>query len=300
MPEPDLGRRTDRLVLLGLLAVTITLYLLLCHIPLYGDAWGYGYQSAVWMADNGLQPIPAGSGRGQQAMGHPPLFFWLWAVLIKVLGGGLHVAHLLPAAATFFALWGIYKLTLQLSRCRATAIVAAAALLATPIFLANSLNPLPDVAVAASATWTLLFYARGRVGATALTATLAVALREQAVLLPAVLLTIELLKGGRRRPGRLLLLASPAVVLLLNGLAYLLVNGYFFFGTHLGGPESVGRAVLIARFRSFFGFLFAGGWRWLPVTVAVAFVAGGHRRSSAAFVLLMLSPAVLFPPGRLL
>ncbi|MGM0626718.1 MAG: hypothetical protein ACQETZ_00985 [Candidatus Fermentibacterota bacterium] len=300
MPEAHPGKRGDRLVLLGLLAVTIALYLLLCNIPLYGDAWGYGYRSAVWMADNGLQPIPAGPGRGQQAMGHPPLFFWLWAVLIAVLGNSLRVAHILPAAATFFALWGTYRLTLLLSRCRATAIAASAALLATPIFLANSVNPLPDVAVAAAATWTLLFYARGRQAAAALTAALAVALREQAVLLPAVLVGVELLHGGWRRPGRLLLLASPAAVLLLNGLAYLLVNGYFFFGTHLGGPETVGPGVLLERFRSFFGFLFADGWRWLPVTAAAALAAGGRRRSSAAFVLLLLSPAVLHPPGRLL
>ena len=300
MPETHPGKRSDRLVLLGLLAVTITLYLLLCNIPLYGDAWGYGYRSAAWMADNGLQPIPAGPGRGEQAMGHPPLFFWLWAVLITILGGGLHVAHLLPAAATFFALWGTYRLTLLLSRCRATAIAASAALLATPIFLANSMNPLPEVAAAAAATWTLLFYARGRPAAAALTAALAVALREQAVLLPAVLVAVELLHGGWRRPGRLLLLASPAAVLLLNGLAYLLVNGYFFFGTHVGGPEAAAPSYLLDRFRGFFGFLFADGWRWLPVTVAAALAAGGRRRSSAAFVLLLLSPAVLHPPGRLL
>ena len=299
MPETHPGKRSDRLVLLGLLAVTITLYLLLCNIPLYGDAWGYGYRSAAWMADNGLQPIPAGPGRGEQAMGHPPLFFWLWAVLITILGGGLHVAHLLPAAATFFALWGTYRLTLLLSRCRATAIAASAALLATPIFLANSMNPLPEVAAAAAATWTLLFYARGRPAAAALTAALAVALREQAVLLPAVLVAVELLHGGWRRPGRLLLLASPAAVLLLNGLAYLLVNGYFFFGTHVGGPEAAAPSYLQDRFRGFFGFLFAEGWRWVPVTVAAA-LSAGRRRNSALFVLLLLSPAILHPPGRIL
>ena len=297
----DTGRRqsTDRLVPVVLLAVTVALYLLLWDIPLYGDAWGYGYRSAEWMADNGLQPVPAGPERGQQAMGHPPLFFWLWAVLMTVLGRGIRVAHLLPAAATFFALWGTYRLTRLLSRCRTTAIVAAAGLLATPTFLANSVNPLPDVAVAAAAAWTLYFHAQGRTAATALTAALAIALREQAVVLPAVLVAVELAGGGWRRPGRLLLLASPVAVLLLNGLAYLLVNGYFFFGTHLGGPEGTAAAVLIGRFRTFFGFLFAEGWRWIPVTVAAA-LSAGRRRNSALFVLLLLSPAILHPPGRIL
>lgn len=293
-------RRPDRLVLLGILAVTAAVYLLLWDIPLYGDAWGYGYRSAEWMAENGLQPIPAGAERGEQAMGHPPLFFWVWAVLIAVLGGGLRVAHLLPAAATFFALWGTYRLTLTLARCRATAVLAAAGLLATPIFLANSVNPLPDVAVGAASVWTLLFYARGRPVATVLTASLAVALREQAVVLPAALVAVELLKGGWRRPGRLLLLASPVLLLVVNGLAYLAVNGYFFFGTHLGSPEPVGAAVLAGRFRTFFGFLFADGWRWLPVTVAAALMAGGIRRGGILPVLLLLSPAVLYPPGRIL
>ncbi len=299
MPEPATGGgRVDRLLLLGLLAITAALYLLLAEVPLYGDAWSYGYRSAEWMSENGLQPIPAGSERGQQAMGHPPLFFWLWAVLMSVVGGGVRTAHILPAVSSFFALWGTYRLTLHLARCRTTAMLATAGVLAGPVFLAASMNPMPDVAVAAAAAWCILFYSRGRFAAAALTAALAVALREQAVVLPATLACVEVLHGGWRHPGRVLLLLAPAAVLALNGMAYMLVNGYFFYGAHLGEGQAVSPGVLVSRFREFYGFLYAGGWRWLPVTVAGALMAG--RRRSVPFALLLLSPALLYPPGRVL
>lgn len=302
MPDAsDLSRKHDRIAVLSLLLLTVIVYVLLADVPIQGDAWAYGYRTANWMVDNGLQLIPAGEDRGEQAMGHPPVFFWLWALLIAVSGNSLQLAHLLPAAGTFLALWGSYRLASELSRCRTTAFLTALAVLATPILLANSVTPLPDTAATAACTWALAAYAAGRWKRAVGLSAVALAFREQALLLVAALVLAEIVHGGWRRPWRILLMCSPVLVLVANGLAFLAVNDFFFFGKYVSSANQVSLSVLAGRLRFFMGFLFADSFRWLPVAVAAALMVRQRSgRPGLMSTLALLSPALLYPPGRLL
>jgi len=85
----------------------ILLFVFFLSVPLFGDTLGYGYSTVRWMRDNGYTPFAAGDGKGEQAMGHPTLFFWLWALISALLGETLATARLMPAVATFLSLWGM-------------------------------------------------------------------------------------------------------------------------------------------------------------------------------------------------
>ncbi len=269
-------------------------------VPLYGDTLGYGVRTLNWMRDNGYQPVPAGEGRGEQAMGHPALFFWVWALLTAVAGNSLWVARILPAVSTFFCLWGMYRLGRRLS-CETAGWLSALALAATPIFYMQMLRPMPESAVAAAVVWSTLHYVKKNYLSAALLCTLAVMLREQAVILAGVFFLAELLHGGLRKPGKLLLMCMPLLGIAVTGFANLVVNGYFFFPAHLGAASEMEPGWLVSRIRFFGGYLIASEFRWLPVTLAAAGMLKGSGRNTYTlpFAFILLFPALFYPPERI-
>ncbi len=256
-------------------------------LPVFGDGWGYGYRSARWIETHGMQPVASGTGRGEMAMGHPTLMLWSWALLMRILGNTPLVAHLIPALMTALALWGTYRYG-RLAGGRATGMWASIILLCSPLFLAQSLQPLQDVGFTALAVM-------------AMTA-LATAFREQALLLAGSFVLIELARNGFSRPGRILIHMLSPGVFLLTGLGNLVYNGFFLFRNYLGEATGLESGWFLPRLRFFAGHLLCHDGRWLPLTVGIALALSRQARKapSVTAVLLLLAPAVLFPPGRLL
>lgn len=270
-------------------------------LPVFGDGWAYGYRSARWIATHGMQPVPSGTGRGEMAMGHPTLMLWSWALLMRILGDTPLVAHLIPAIMTALALWGTY-LYGRLAGGRATGMWAAIILLCSPLFLAQSLQPLQDVGFTALAVLAMTEYGHGRNTRAAVLTALATAFREQALLLAGSFILVELARNGLSKPRRLLIhLLSPGVFL-LTGLGNLAYNGFFLFRTYLGEAKELESGWFLPRLRFFAGHLLCHDGRWLPLTAGIALTLSRQTRKapSATAVLLLLAPAVLFPPGRLL
>jgi len=247
-----------------------------------------------------MQPIPHGEDRGEQAMGHPALFFWLWALLMNLFGDTAAVTRILPALATFLALAGTYRLGKQLSG-TIVGVLSALTLLASPLFITQAFRPLPDSALVAAVAWSLYFYARGRFKPAAICCAAAIVFREQAVFLAASYFLVELTRSGLRKPGRLLLFASPLMVIGITGVLNLIVNGYFFFPTYLGTGSALESGWLADRFRFFAAHLLAENFRWLAVTAALAVLLarGARYRLPVSSVLIILVPAIFYPPQRL-
>lgn len=266
--HPD-RTRINRIVFFGIAIVVIVLYILFMNQPIYGDAYGYGYSGARWMADNDLQPIPEGSGKGAYCMGHPAGFFWLWAILLNVLGDHVQVAHILPAIATFLALWGMYKLGRSMGSVL-LGVLSSAALLSSPLFITQAFRPLPDVAMVAAITWSLYNYNRRRNIPAVIFCIIAVMMREQAVFLGAAYLLTELARSKFTKPKLLLLWCSPLLVIFINGLGNQFVNGFFIYSSYLGVPEPLPESWMGFRFWLFGGHLLAENYRWIPVVVSVA------------------------------
>lgn len=293
---------TERLFMVLAVLVVLVIYLVSLNVPVFGDAFAYGYRSARWMSDNGLAFVPQGAERGEQAMGHPTVFFWLWAILMSLLGDSMAVTRLLPAIATLFAITGTYMLGRDLGRSRWAGLLAAGALLVSPLFITQSMRPFPDSSMVACVAWSLYFYRAGRYTSAALSCFAAVVFREQAVFLAAAYFIAELIHNGVRSPVRLLLFASPLLAIVITGMLNLAANGYFFFPSFVGArstPLSTG--LILSRLRFFAGHLLAEDFRWLiVVTPLSAMMAVGRKKGLPLLsILVLLVPALLYPPGRL-
>ena len=279
--------RTDRFVFLGIAIVVAVLYVLFMNQPIYGDGYGYGYNSTRWMVENNLQPIPAGMGRGERCMGHPAGFFWLWAIIMKLFGDHVQVAHILPAISTFLALGGMYKLGKSLDGAL-LGILSSAALLASPMFITQAFRTLPDAAMIASIAWSLHYFIRGKNILAALLCIIAVMMREQAIFLVAAYFTAELVRSRLRKPKLLLLWCSPLLVILLTALGNQFVNGFFFWRRYLSSEQGMLPETWVAfRFRLFGGHLLAENFRWIPVTASLALLLWNSRLRRIAVPLIL-------------
>ncbi len=209
--------------------------------------------------------------------------------------------HLVPAAATFGALWGMYRLGERLAS-PVAGWLAALALLASPPFLVHCMRPVPESAVVAAVIWSLYFYVEGKYAPAALLCALGVAFRGQVVLMAAAFFIAEMTETGVRRPGRLMLLASPILVTVFIGLANTAAGGHFFLATHTRDGFALLDGWFVQRLRAFGIHLLAGDNRWILVTAAVAGMIRdrGRDRHSLPFILALLFPALLPPPERLL
>ncbi|PIE51845.1 hypothetical protein CSA37_09385 [Candidatus Fermentibacteria bacterium] len=293
--------RKEAGIILFCLSATVLLFVYFLSVPLFGDTLGYGLKTVRWISENSFSPLPAGQGRGEQAMGHPTFFFWLWALLAGVLGHTSAVARFLPAVFTFFSLWGMYRLGSQLSD-RLTGWFCTLALLASPLFLIQSMRPMPESAVVAAVVWSIYFYTRGRYTSAAVLCALGVVFREQAIFLAASYFFAEITETGFRKPRRLLLFLAPGLVVVVTGLINLAVNGYFFFPTYMGQGSELVQGWFRERLRFFSAHLLAEDFRWLAVTAALAGMVKGRSKDtwSVPMMLVLLFPALLGPPERLL
>lgn len=294
--------RADTVIVLAicLLIAGLLLVTWFAQVPVFGDGLGYGYSSANWMACNGLQPVPAGEGRGEQAMGHPAFFFWLWALLMRLLGNTLLTAKLLPAIAAGFALAGIWKFAENISRDRIAGPLAALGLLVSPLFLTQAFRPLPDSAHIAAVAWSLYFFSRGDRFKAALLCVIATVFREQGIFLGAAYILADLTRYRKLRLKSILLYSSPLLVIIVTGLMNLKVNGYFFFSTYIGeASPMLEQGWLISRLRFFVGHLLGENFRWIPISVCLALIfSEKNRRMGLESILVLLMPCILYPPIR--
>ncbi len=271
------------------------------NTPLFGDELGYSYSAASWIERNSLAPVPSGDGKGEQGMGHPALYFWLWAVLMRVFGDTITTARILPTISAGFSIVGVWMLGKQLSGSAKTGLMAVTGLLASPLFLAQGFRAIPECSHLACVAWSLYFFTREDRLKAAIFAVLATIFRQQGVFLGAAFLLADILKNRRFRPGMLLWL-SPLLVPLVNGLIQMKVNGYFFFPTYMGhASPDLPTGWFPARIGLFAGHLMGEDFRWFPLAIALAW-AFIHRDSKPGILFLaaLALPALFHPPTRLI
>ena len=274
--------RTDILFYgLALLTVSLLYLFFFSDLPIYGDAWGYGYNCANWIADNGLPLIPSGTGRGETAGGHVAFYFWMWAAAMRVFGNTVKIAHLLPAVFSFLAVAGTYRLGRELAG-KAMGIACGIALLVSPIFLSQAFRPLPIAAVMAASVWSLFFYKREKYFMASLFCVFAVMMREQALVLSVAYIAAEFYSIRRFRWRRVLLFASPFLVPLINGISNILVNGFVFLEINKPGiDQAFSLGLFLERLKFFAGYFFISHFRWIPVSVSagILFARSANRKS---------------------
>ncbi|MFO7627839.1 MAG: glycosyltransferase family 39 protein [Candidatus Fermentibacteraceae bacterium] len=269
-------------------------------VPLFGDEIGYGYSAASWIARNSLALVPAGAGRGEMGQGHPAMFLWFWALLMRVFGDSLATARILPTIAAGFGLLGTWRLGKELSGSDRVGVMAALGLLASPLFLAQAFRALPDTAHMAAIAWATVFYIRGRRLQSALLIVLATIFRQPGIILAPAFFLADLLRTRKARWGQLIWLL-PLAVPLVNGLMHLSVNGFFIFPQYLAeGSPDLPANWIADRIRLFAGHLVGEDFRWFPISAALAFsFYRAGRKPGLGFMAALALPALLYPPSRL-
>lgn len=275
--------------LTALFTVSLLYVLFYADVPIYGDAWGYGYNCANWIANNGLPLIPSGTGRGETAGGHTAFYFWMWAVLIRVFGNSVKVAHLLPAVFSYLAIAGTYRLGREISG-KALAVTSSIALLASPLFLAQSFRALPIAAAMAAAVWSIFFYSKGRYLTASLFCVFAVMMREQALLLAVSYIAVELYFYNDLKWRRLLILFLPLLVPVINSVSNQIVNGFLFLDINRPGIDSgFSLGLFLERMKHFSHFL-TGDFRWIPAGLSIWLL---YRRMNLSKAGILLGTALL-------
>lgn len=258
---------------LTLAAVSLLYLLIFDDMPVYGDAWGYGYNCARWFSDNGLPLVSSGTGRGETAGGHAAFYFWIWAVLMKVFGNTVKVAHILPSLSAFLAVAGTYRLGKDLGG-RIAGILSGTAILLSPLFLAQAFRPLPVSAAMAASVWSLFYYRRKRYFAATMLSFFAVMMREQAIVIPVAYIAAEFYFFKERSLRKIVLLALPFLVPVINGVSNYIVNGFIFLeGNTPGVARSFSIGLFLERLK-FFGYFLTGHFRWIPIGASIAILYG--------------------------
>lgn len=209
------------------------------------------------------------------------------------------VAALFPAVVTFLSIWGMYKLGRHLS-CELAGWLSAFALFVTPLFVTNSMISVQNTAIVAAVIWSLYLYVRKNYVWAIILCALAAGFGYQTVLLAGAYFLAELFQTGVKKPLRLLLFASPVLILFVTGLFNLSENGHFFFSAYAGENSGSEGNWFLDRARLFSSHLIADDFRWFPITVALAGMIRGtgrdKNRRSLPFILILTMPALLFPP----
>ena len=208
---------------------------LLVKLPTVGTAAFWDEMAwlgqAGWLADNGLIRAVPGLRPDAQFFGHPPGLHFVAAVLFKVFGRSIEVAHVLIACLSAAGVCATYMLVRAAHDTR-TAVLAALLLLFSPAWFSSAGVFLADLPVAALGVLCALFVMRGRVLAFFVTASCMVLIKETAVALVVALIAFRVLT---RRPLTRATLkdALPYAAPLLVFAAFIIVqkvaSGRFFY-----------------------------------------------------------------------
>lgn len=192
---PDIEHRTPSITIVFVLifAGIFLLHIPLLHLRYFWDEAGYYIPSARDLLLTG-SVIP----QSPPSNAHPPLIMAFLAACWKVAGYSIPVTRTAMLLVASFALLGVFRLASTIANVE----VAVASTLCTalyPVFFAQSTMALIDLGAAGLAFWGMLSYFTGRLRTAALWFSLAVLTKETAVLVPAALLTWEIVSPWASR-----------------------------------------------------------------------------------------------------
>ena len=281
------------LVFLGVLAVLV-------KIPTIGTPafWDEGswLGQAGWLAQNGLSTALPGLRPDGQFFGHPPGLHFAAAVLFRVFGPSIEVAHALIALLGAVGVCATYALVRTAHDAR-TALLAALLLLLSPTWFSNAGVFLADLPVAALGVLSAVLVMRGRLLAYCVVASAMVLLKEPAVALVAALVVFRLL---RRRPVSraswrdALPYAAPLLVFIAFITAQKIASGRFFFILAFEADPllDTGIAATLRDAAKITGWLFVAQFRWV-LTLAIAIDLALNREARRRPELLLCGLVVL-------
>jgi 4-amino-4-deoxy-L-arabinose transferase-like glycosyltransferase len=198
--------------------------------------------------------------------GHPLLCAAIFALGYTILGPHVWVGHLTALLFSCGLLFLLYRFTKDFFG-RQTAMLACMMLAVQPVFIAQSSMVLPEIMLAFFCTAALYAYLRDKYILLALFSTLAILVKETAVVLPCCIGMIEfatvLRKGfDKGKVIKFCLICMPLAAWAIFLLVQKIQNGWFFFPLHTD-YISFSFASVSARLGYYLSFMLKGQGRYV-------------------------------------
>lgn len=220
------GERWREPFLFLIMSIAVAIFKLpTLRTPYFWDEMGAYMEPSHWLSQQSLVHVLPGLHPPDMFFGHPPLLYWLAAVIFKLFGLASSGPHLLCVGFSLFGLFYTYRLGLLLYGSQ-VGVAAAILLFAMPLYFAQAGMFLGDIPVAALGVMTVYYALTYRYPAFLLTAFCLVMTKETGVaVVVAIVIYHAVCRRGETGIRRALLLAVPLVPLALFFAAQKITTG---------------------------------------------------------------------------
>jgi hypothetical protein len=205
-------------------------------LPYFWDELGVYGRAAVYLHDHTLGLLPSHLPP-ELSRGHPLLLMFTFGALFRVFGATPLVAHLFSMCMATGLLVSVFWIARRHWN-SAVGLAAAVLLAVQPLFLAQSTLLLPELPLALVCLWAMYFFTSKHYLWASICLSLAIFIKETALVLEVVLGVMLLVEWLRSRPSLKSALAGVmalAIPVLIYG-GFLLIqkrqNGWYFFPLH--------------------------------------------------------------------
>lgn len=249
----------SQIILSALLLIFILCKLNALNLPYFWDELGVYSRAGLYLHDHGLSLLPKDLPP-ELSRGHPMLFSFINGLSYTIFGDSLltgHITALFMSVLFILALYYIFKKYFNAP----VALGITATVLLQPLFFAQSVLVLPEVALALFIWLSIYFFSDKRMGYYCLYSGMAMLIKETAIIIPFVVIIADLLihLAGRQNLRRNMLkkyivALFPLLVFALFLLLQKQQNGWYFFPYH---TQSVNFDLkpLVMQFTDFSKFL---------------------------------------------
>jgi hypothetical protein len=289
----------------GLIAIVILVFaafkLHALYLPYFWDELGVYSRACLYMAEHGLSLLPS-SLPPVWSRGHPLLFQFIYATAFVVFGKSVIVGHSVSLIISCALIFLVYRELVSLYN-RLIGFCVALLLCCQPLFMAQSTLVLPEMLLGLFSFLALSAYYKQHMFWFALYASLAIMVKESAIVIPFTIWVYEMaIRFGNRSAGErftfrnFVFTAFPLIVFAFFLLVQKLQNGWFFFPLHEQSLNFEPTAVLNGL-KKCFDFLFKSQGRnyWWIVYVlglSTALIKNKHNLSRSFAALSFIYVAV--------
>ena len=258
--------------------------------PYFWDELGVYANAALYLHDHQISLLPAALP-AELSRGHPLFFVFLHSLNFKIFGTDVLAAHSLALVISFFLIIVLFIFSKKYFR-ENVALFSCLLLMVQPVFIAQSTFVLPEILLALLFVSSVFFVFQKRFFLYFIFSSLALLVKESALMLPLIVATVFFLNGFFRGKGlrntvfQILKSLSPFSVLVLFLFFQKLQNGWFFFPYHLE-VISCDVQVVFEKFKDYLGFLFwqQGRFLWLALLICF-FILASFKKLKNGFIKL--------------
>ena len=260
-------------------------------LPYFWDELGVYSRAALYMFDHQISLMP-NALPSELSRGHPLLCAAIFGLGYKIFGSDVWAGHLTALLFSCGLLYLLYRFAKDFFGHK-TATLACVLLAVQPVFIAQSSMVLPEIMLAFFCTAALYAYVSERFILLALFSTLAILVKETAVVLPCSIGLIEFFKVVRtgliekrfdkQNIIKFCLICMPLAAWGIFLLVQKMQNGWFFFPLHTD-YISFSFASILSRLGYYLSFMFKGQGRYVwSILIVLSFILFVWRNKGIFF-----------------